>query len=133
MSEGSPRKAGGGEFGEGDHRRSETPDNEILMLVQESHLQTQGIHPGRSLSCAVQGVGGLAGLASGPGRVQTPLWLRSRGPGDLILSVTTGRNSRGKVWFDTEKRKWNNQSKKKKTLLPNDLSMYPECLVSEQY
>ena len=28
-------------------------------------------------------------------------------PSRLDLAVTTGRNSRGKVWFDTENRKWN--------------------------
>ena len=69
--------------------------------------------PARALSQR-GAAGGLADLASGPGGVQTPLWHRSRGPADLTLSMTTGRNSRGKVWFDTEKRKWNKQSKKKK-------------------
>lgn len=101
------------------------------MLVQESRpAETQD--PSRVLSqLRGAGGGGLAGLASGPGRVQTPLWLRSRGPGDPVLSVTTGRNSRGKVWFDTEKGNGITGAKKekKKTLLPNDLSMYPECLV----
>ena len=55
MSEGSSRKAGGGEFGEGDHRRSEIPDNKILMLVKESHLWAQGLQPEHSLSVVRRG------------------------------------------------------------------------------
>lgn len=52
--------------------------------------------------------GGLAGSASGPRLSRLSCGSDHPWPSRLDLAVTTGRNSRGKVWFDTENRKWDN-------------------------